>query len=347
MFMKKKALKIFILSLIGLLLIFSIGSFVFTKSFYDGNFRRVEQPKITGLLRYGDLSGYDRTVVHFPSGQNQLTGYIYGEENNQGLVVISHGLGYGSDDYLAETVYFVDKGWRVLAFDNTGVYASAGQSEKGLPQSALDLDAALKFVESDADLSKLPLMLFGHSWGGYAVAAVLNFDHPVRAVASVAGFNSPNELVMEQLKSETGILGYLEYPFAANYQRRLFGKNAGLSAVNGINGSNTPVLIIHGIADEAIAYNGASIISHRDEITNPNVVYKTCDVAGQDGHKTLLKSAAAINYAKKINAEYKAIFDQYDGKIPDSVNAEFYGKVDKFLASQLDPNLMDADQRFL
>ena len=100
-------------------------------------------------------------------------------------------------------------------------------------------------------------------------------------------------------------------------------------------------MIIHGIADEAIAYNGASLISHRDEITNPNVVYKTCDVAGQDGHKTLLKSAAAVNYAKTINAEYKAIFDRYNGKIPDSVNAEFYGKVDKFLASQLDPNLMD------
>ncbi len=124
MFRKRKALKIIFVSLVALLFFFSVGSMIFSKKFYDGYFKRVNQPEYTGLLRYSDVSGYDRTVVNFKSGKNTLTGYIYGEKNQKGLVVISHGLGYGAEDYLAQTIYFVDNGWRVFAFDNTGTYES-------------------------------------------------------------------------------------------------------------------------------------------------------------------------------------------------------------------------------
>ena len=212
MFRKRKTLKIFV-SIITLLFVFSLGSMIFAKVFYDGYFQRVDEPKYTGLLRYEDVSGYDRTQVNFKSGNNTLTGYIYGENNQKGLVVISHGLGYGADDYLAQTLYFVDNGWRVFAFDNTGTYESQGQSESGLPQSVLDLDAALSYVESNTSLNKLPIMLFGHSWGGYAVAAVLNYNHPITAVVSISGFNSPNELLFEEAKREMGSFGYIEDPF--------------------------------------------------------------------------------------------------------------------------------------
>jgi hypothetical protein len=47
---------------------------------------------------------------------------------------------------------------------------------------------------------------------------------------------------------------------------------------------NTPVIIIHGIKDEAISYYGASIIAYQGEITNPNVIYKTCSAENHNGH---------------------------------------------------------------
>ncbi len=62
----------------------------------------------------------------------------------------------------------------MFSFDCTGSHESRGKGTTGLPQLALDLNAALSYMESDSALDGVPIMLYGHSWGGYAVAAVLN-----------------------------------------------------------------------------------------------------------------------------------------------------------------------------
>lgn len=346
MFWRRKWFKIMSIAITTLLFVFLIGSMISAKVFYDDHFPRIEEPKYTGLLRYSDLSGVDRTKLTFKSGKNYLTGYIYGENNQKGLVVISHGLGYGAEDYLAQTMYFVDCGWKVFVFDNTGTYQSQGKSERGLPQSLIDLDSALTFIENDPQLNTMPIMLFGHSWGAYAVTAILNYNHPIKAVASISGFNSPNELLLEDLKSELGFFGNIEYPFLINYQFGLFGDKSKLTAVNGINMTNTPVMIVHGTQDESIAYNGASIISHLDEITNPNVVYKTYSIENHNGHKSLYRSDAAVKYIDKINQEYKTLFNQYNGYLPDNVKAQYYSSIDKHQASELDPNFMNEINSF-
>jgi pimeloyl-ACP methyl ester carboxylesterase len=347
MFQKRKALKIAYLSLVALLLVWAVGSVIFVKGFYESNFARLNQAKYSGYLRYSDVTGYPRSVIKFNSGGNMLTGYIYGEENQKGLVVISHGLGYGAEDYLAQSLYFVDHGWRVFSFDNTGVYQSEGQNQVGLSQSLLDLNAALAYIEKDPALSKLPIMLYGHSWGGYAVAAVLNYDHNIAAVVSIAGFNTPDELMLEDARSEMGFFGYIEYPIMVKYQSWLFGDTAKISAVEGINHTDIPVMIIHGTGDESISYTGASIISHRAEITNPNVVYQTISAENHNGHKSMFKSDAALSYANQLNQEYQKIVEQYNGNIPDEVKAQFYAGIDKFQASQLDINFMDGINNFL
>lgn len=334
----KKSVKFKVLAgILIFLLVFAVGSFIMTKMVYDGNFERGEVSAYSAYLRYADVeTEYPRSTVQFPSGKNMLTGYLYGEENEKGLVVIAHGLGGGAESYMAETMVLVDGGWRVFAYDATGSAASEGESTKGLPQQALDLTAALTYIGNDPWLASLPLMLYGHSWGGYAVTAVLKQDFPVLAAVSVAGFNSPTELLVEQAVSMMGFFAYVEYPFLWGYQSLLFGSTAWDTAVQGINQSNAAVLIAHGTADEAIQYNGAGIIAHRDEITNPNVQYLVFEEEGRNGHNNLVMSEAAAAYATEKNKEYKVIFDQYNGEVPDEVKAEYYAGVDKPLASQLD-----------
>jgi pimeloyl-ACP methyl ester carboxylesterase len=339
-------LQYILIGLLALVLVFSAASLIFIKGFYDKNFPRFSEPKFSGYIRYSDVSGYDRTQVKFPSGRNTLTGYVYGEKNQKGLVVISHGQGYGAEDYLPQTLYFVDRGWRVLAFDNTGTYESEGKSAVGLSQSAIDLEAALTYIEGNAAFNGLPIILFGHSWGGYAVAAVLNGPHPVKAIVSVSGYNSPMGVIKEQLSIQLGAFGYLEYPYGCLYQTLLFGQNANKTAVDGINRSNTPAMIIHGTADQEISYTGASIMANQGSITNPNVVYKTASAENRNDHRNLFKSDAALKYIKEKNQEYQRIFDRYNGNVPDEVKAQFYAGVDKSLTSQLDPELMNAINSF-
>ena len=180
---KRNVKKIVIWAIAVTLILFCVVSMIVVKLIFDDTFSRGEMSPYSTSLRYADVEDrYSRSPREFYSGENRLQAYVYGEENDKGLVVISHGMGGGHEGYMSDICWFVDHGWRVFGFDNTGSCESEGESIVGLVQSALDLDAALTFIEGDTELSELDVFLYGHSWGGYGVAAVLNFDHDVTVV---------------------------------------------------------------------------------------------------------------------------------------------------------------------
>jgi pimeloyl-ACP methyl ester carboxylesterase len=316
-------------------LIFAL-SFILFKIFYDKQFPRFDKPEFTNELRFRDVTGYDRTEILFFSGKNRLKGHLYGESNTKGLVVIAHGLKSGSEEYLAETLFFTNRGWRVFTYDCTGSHESEGKGTRGLAQSVLDLDAALRFIEASESLNSLPVMLYGHSWGGFAVTAVLNFDHRVFASVSLAGYNSPMELMAERGKEMLGVLSFLLYPLGRLCQFVLFGKSARLTAVNGINRSGIPVMIVHGEEDKIISYTGAAIMAHKEQIKNPNTVFLTRNEADQNGHSDMHMTAHANRYRAQKDNELKALKDRFDGNVPREALKEFYDGLDRAKANELD-----------
>ena len=169
---QKRTMKIVGLSILGFILTFSIISMVIVMFIYNGQFPRYERhdTAVTEGLRYEDLEEqYPRSLVSFESSDNRLQGYVYGLNQDQGLVVVVHGLGGGADSYLPQITYFVDQGWRVFAYDATGSFDSEGKTTKGFPQALIDLDAALTYINSQEEFASLPILLFGHSWGGYEI----------------------------------------------------------------------------------------------------------------------------------------------------------------------------------
>ena len=145
---------------------------------YSGNLSRVEILNPDWFFVYytyldADQMKYPRSEFTFNSGKNTLTGYEYGEENNRGLIVISSGLGGTGDYYMEFITRFLDDGYRVITYDNTGVARSEGSGTRGLYQSAIDIDALLTYIETQSKYDNLPVYLIGHSWGGYGVCAAL------------------------------------------------------------------------------------------------------------------------------------------------------------------------------
>ncbi len=345
---KKLALRIIIISVISIILIFSIVSFFVVKSIFNDSFGRAEIPKHTAYLRYDDVKDkYEREDVTFKSVENKLIGHIYSKnETPHGLVVISHGLGGYSESYFSEIMYFLDNGYKVFAYDNTGSGESEGKGTTGMAQSVIDLDSALTFAESDERLNNLPILLFGHSWGGYAVTTILSEEHNITASLSLSGYNSPMEIISEFSVPMIGEpFATIEYPFMWLNNKLLFGEKANNTAVDGINATNTPVMIIHGTGDETIKYNGASIIAHRDEITNPNVIYRTVDNE-QNGHNGMNYSKEAYTYIKELNKKGDELEKQYDGDTPDEVIKEFYDSIDKVKTSELSEDFMGEINEF-
>lgn len=340
--------RIVIISLCAVVVIFCVVSFFCVKSIFSEMFSRADIPEYTAYLRYDDVKeNYDRETVSFNSGENTLTGYIYGtDENTKGLVVISHGLGGYSESYLSETLYFVDNGYTVLAYDNTGSGNSEGKGTMGMGQSVIDLDSALDFVESNEKLKNLPVLLYGHSWGGYAVTAILNSNHDITASVSVAGYNTPMGIIFEQAKQMMpAAFATIEYPFMWLNNKLLFGEYSDIAAVDSINSSDTDVMIIHGTGDKTIQYDGAAIIAQKEKITNPNVKYKIMD-GELNGHNNLFISEESNEYIKELNKETEKLADKYNDDVPDDVIKEFYDSVDKELVSELSADFMDDVNNF-
>lgn len=308
----------FLAVLFSVLLILFIAAFIVTHLIMKKNFRRGEYPTYPVADYFYDhyKEAYPRRNVSFYSGKNRLQGYIFGEENTKGLLVFAHGIHSGHESYMQEIVWMVDHGWRVFAYDATGSCTSEGIGTTGLVQSALDLHAALTYVEGDETLKDLPVCLMGHSWGGYAVAAGLYFDHDVKASASVAGYSDSIQMMMSFVTDKMSKATALLRPFAYLENAFLFGKYATLTAVDGINRANVPVMLIHGTADELVRYDITSIVAHKDEITNPNVIIYPMSDAGQDGHSSIFHNEKSVEEIARINARLKSLKEKYGEEIP-------------------------------
>jgi len=352
--MKKqsKIKKVIIATIISLCVIFIVCTIVTLEiyssrfdrigEFPESNFGKVESPENDFYPYYSwaeiDQIKYSREEVHFNSGKHKLQGFIYGKENTNGLVVISEGLGMTANGYLPMIMYFVDKGWRVFAFNNTGVSGSEGKNTRGMVQSVIDLDAALTYVENSDKFTGLPVMLAGHSWGGYAVCAVLNYNHRVSAVVSFAGYNKGSELIKEGGIEMLGNFYYIIAPSIWTVEKFRFGNATHFTAVDGINKSGIPVMIVQCSNDDVIRPTTTSIYAHRKEITNPKL-----EIVYRDGEDAVLHNSFISKAQKEYNDWAVKSWKTYKAENKNATARQWANEIhfDKDLANQLDSVLFE------
>lgn len=184
--------------------------------------------------------------------------YSKGLETTKGVIVLAHGYGGGGHfNYMDYVDWFTSHEYLVFAYDATGNDNSEGKGVGGLPQGVIDLDHALDFVEQQPEYAELPIMLFGHSWGGYSVGNVLNVHPEVNAVVVNAGFNSSADMIKQEGEKYVGKYADIFIPFVTLYERLKYGKYAGYSALKGFGNTDAGVMILHGGLDGTVlAENG-------------------------------------------------------------------------------------------
>jgi pimeloyl-ACP methyl ester carboxylesterase len=340
----KKAGKIIIIIFISYTLI----SAIFVGIIINVIFGRNELDKYSIDLSYDDIDTqlYPRSEFKFDSNGNLLQGYLYGKGNSKGLILIAHGIISGADSHLPEIMYFVDNGWCVVSFDGTGSRKSEGRGIMGLPQTKLDVIAAIDYIKQDSQLKYLPLCLFGHSMGGYAVTASLETTKAIVAVVCLSGFNSPMDVMYDFSRKKTGFLAVLEYPFLYLYEYICFGKNAYNKAVNAINSSTTPVLYIFGTEDDVVDPYTVGLFAYRGEIANPNFSYFMVNEPYRNWHDNMLRSGEAGLYTSQMRDELEKLHNEYRATIPVDVFSEFLQSVDKNRMNRLDTDIMNSISAF-
>lgn len=325
------------------------GKVLAAKEIYNSFFKRHEKKelyKIYGEFDYSRVKDkINRTLFNFDTDSARLQGYFYPAKTSKGVVIVCHGMRSGADDYLPFIMYFVNNGYSVFTYDCKGTYASEGNSTVGMCTPLIDLDYAIRYIKNNNELSKQPLYIFGHSWGGYAATSVLALHKNINAVAAIAPFNDAYTLITDKGTQFTGpfsddfIRGFPK-DFLDAYQKELFKEYTEYTAVKGINSTDIPVFIAHGDRDFVISFNGQSVISHRKEIRSNNVFYYVT-TKEQAGHETILHSLKAIDYQKKVKEMFEDFEDEIDDDLTEEQLTEFCNKIDHSLYSQVNEELMN------
>lgn len=256
--MKKKT-RIILCTVIplALVLFFFVIPMVVSVIINNALFKKRSEINTDMKLSTSDFSNLLCEDVTFNSNKNdELHGYLYSSDTltPKGVVIYAHGYNAGgSNSTMMFANYFVSNDYYYFTYDVTANGLSKGNNQRGLVQGVLDLDKAISCVKTMDKTKNYPIMLLGHSWGGYSVSSVLKIHPDVKAVCSLSGFNSALDLMASNASKKVGsFLTNASLPYLKIYENWVFGKNYKLNAIDGFNSSNCNVLIMHSSDDNVI-----------------------------------------------------------------------------------------------
>ena len=290
-----------------------------------------------------EFEGLKVTECSFPSNNGQmLAGYQYSKEDQpcKGVVVLAHGLGGGGHNtYMDVADYFTSNGYLVFCYDATGNDKSEGDSVEGLPQGVIDLDHALRYVKQAEEYKDLPIVLFGHSWGGYSVGNVLNCHPDIKAAVIVSGFDRSADLIESQGKSILGPAIKLFLPYVSLYERLKFGKYASYSAMDGLANSEAGIMVVHS-RDDTVVPIGYGYDKFYD-VYSDDARFSFIEYENR-GHNYIYYSDASEEYRDQLNKDYTAYVETNGGEYNAEIKAKFIKEhLDKSKCYEFDYDLME------
>ena len=336
---KKKTKFLNIICLIILLIFILIpvsGVIVYKSAFVSYSYEPAPFP--IGIKPYHQVGEktYTCQEIQYKSNKETLQGYYYKAEESKGIIIFNHGYKSAAEVFFPLFIKLIDNNYSIFAYDGTGVNNSTGKSTIGFCQPLIDLNNTISYVKNSDLIEKNDIYLMGHSMGGYAVCSVLSLQDDIKGVVSLSGVCDAYNLIFDKGKQYIGFLVYLLKPLLNVLQNKDFKEYKDYNSVKGLNDSNVPALIIHGVDDKTILYDKDSIISRKDLITNPNVTYYT-----QEGlnaaHSNIIYSEESIRYQKEVTKTLKEIT-----KNKDSARFEqYYNEIDHQLYSQIDNEILN------
>ncbi|MBO4385154.1 MAG: alpha/beta fold hydrolase [Clostridia bacterium] len=262
---------------IGILIVL----FIVTGIVYTQVFKRFDKEPETGYS--------SREEFTFMSGENKLTGFLYGRGASD-LIVFVSGFRAIQDDYLPLVKALIAEDFAVFTFDPTGVGRSEGEDQVSYAQIVHDLDACLDFIDENGHFGCTRISIVGHSRGGFAACMEAS---RVDSVVAAGGLASNMDGVLHGAYTKVGGLAYLNYPMLWLWQTAKFGQtDTNMDAITALMSCDTDVLIIQGTLDESVPKNRFSLFSKiAGVMSNASVVQKLVPY----GHVDMLYTESGAN----------------------------------------------------
>lgn len=351
----------------AILIIFAayvVLGFAISYFFLKQTFKRIDilRDSVCPYAPIEDFPELESEPVEFMSRGNRLRGYIYRKKkpasgsdasieqdgaDSKGLVVFSHGIWSGPEEYMMFIEALAEEGYDVFTYNYTAYNASEGRWSHGLANSMFDLKAALEYITNEPKFEGQRICLVGHSWGAYATCAVLKYDFPIAAAVSLSGFNEPMEMTIDAGRGMVGFFANLLYPFISTLQLMYFGTDYNVKAHESINHAGIPVLLIHGVEDNFIKINSTAVYGKKEDIINPNVSYHLITRKGGSGHNDYFGVIENNPYFTEKCDELAKIQKDNGGKIPEGLKVKLAESYDIERLTTIDPEFFEVVRVFL
>ena len=136
--------------------------------------------------------GYIKT-----KGNKNLFYNTYKKVNSKpkALILVIHGIGAGHYYLIPLIQKFIDDDYMVIAYDQYASGCSEGKTFVTMTRGIIDIKYVLNFIKGNELLNKMPLYIFGHSWGGYVAGCSLLYSNSIEKIVDVSGFDNECDFV--------------------------------------------------------------------------------------------------------------------------------------------------------
>ena len=293
-----------------ILAVFICLSFIGAGIIFELIFRRTETTGNIYEYSRSDAEKYPRSEIEIISGNERLFGHVYDVPDSRGVVLLCSGFHENTECHLPEVFFLADSGYDVVTFDFTGHGRSSGSGINGFSQARSDVNAALEYIRSNEVLSCEPVFLLGYSMGAYAAAASLSGNGDVRGAVCISAFNDPLGYMYSTGISHAGPIASLGIPFLWMWSRIRCGEEHGLTAIDSINESGIPVLVLYGSDDKTVPPD-QSLYAKENECTAPGSTFVLVTEPERNRHMTILMSESSAAEMKNgaVDDAGKVILD--------------------------------------
>ena len=219
--------------------------------------------------------------------------YYYDNYRDDKIVLFIHGLGPGHASYLAEINALAKKGYKILTFDATGCGESKGKILKSLNQPTRDVIELLEFLKLDK-----PIVLVGHSLGGYTSLNVLNLRKDITKAVVMSGFLSIASELGTSIKSSFICKHILKY------EKKVEPELYKLDNVEFLKNTKDQIFFIQSDDDQMVPYDIALKVV--EGIDNPNI--KKLRVTGKKHNPNY--SYAAVDYMNEVFGRFNELINK-------------------------------------
>ena len=237
-----------------------------------------------------DFKGLNQDAFSFTNSKGiniRYFYYYYDKPREDKIILFCHGLGPGHVAYLTEIEALAKHGYKVLTLDYTGCNESGGDNMISLNQPTRDVMELLDSLKLEK-----PVVLVGHSLGGYTALNLMNLRKDMQKAVILSGFLSISSIIPTTIKIKLIASGILKY------ERKIEPEYFDLNNIEYLKNTNNDLFFIQSEDDQMVPYDVALKVV--ESIDNPHI--KTLRMNGRKHNPNY--SENAVNYMNDVFGKY-------------------------------------------